>query len=187
MTNEELIEELADKPLPAPAEMDGQKFHVTPCIKSGFCCTTAPCAYGEIAESGKGCRYLTDPNELGQKMCGKYEWIKANVPNWMYYPAFGAGCCMSLGNDMRKKVIDNYKKQVLGGRHNLFSGTRKGRTNVMNIEPGFKFRRTVTTDESKPYKREAYEGTVKRVDGVWVTDQDDHLHLVSQLQIEEKI
>jgi hypothetical protein len=112
MNDKQIIEQLADKPLPKPYDMgDGTLVHPTPCIKSGFCCTKAPCAYGEFNEEKTACKYLTPANELGQRMCGRFEWIKANVPVWENYPAFGAGCCMPMFNEKRKEIIENYKKQ----------------------------------------------------------------------------
>ena len=78
---------------------------VKPCMKSGFCCSTAPCAYGEKREDGPGCKFLSDANELGQRGCDRYDWIVANVPDWKMYPAFGGGCCMPLGNTKRIEII----------------------------------------------------------------------------------
>jgi len=84
---------------------------IKPCVSSGFCCTKSPCAYGEANEKG-ACKHLTEPNELGQMACGRYDWIKENVPNWEYYPAFGAGCCMPIFNTMREQVIKNIKNET---------------------------------------------------------------------------
>lgn len=83
---------------------------IKPCMKSGFCCTKSPCAYGEPNEKG-ACKYLLQPNEFGQMACGRYDWIKENVPSWETYPAFGAGCCMPLGNTAREKIINNIKSK----------------------------------------------------------------------------
>lgn len=84
-------------------------FPIKPCMKSGFCCTKAPCGYGEWNETRTACKHLQPPNEIGQRDCGLYEWIKANVPDWELYPAFGQGCCMPIYNEMRDKVIVNIK------------------------------------------------------------------------------
>ena len=78
---------------------------VKPCIKSGFCCTSSPCAYGEWNQDKSACKYLLPPNQVGQRDCGRYDWIKENVPNWEFYPSFGAGCCMPLFNEARNKII----------------------------------------------------------------------------------
>lgn len=83
---------------------------VKPCMKSGFCCTKAPCAYGEFNESQTACKYLGEPNNIGQRDCLRYEWIIQNVPNYEFYPAFGAGCCMPMFNELRETVINNIKK-----------------------------------------------------------------------------
>jgi len=85
-------------------------YPVTPCVKSGFCCSKSPCAYGESIEGGTACKYLLPPNDIGQRDCGRYQWIIDNVPNYEFYPAFGAGCCMAMFNDMREKVIAEIKK-----------------------------------------------------------------------------
>src|SRR3954468_16211516 len=74
------------------------------CVRSGFCCQRAPCAYGAPA-TGSGCRYLeSDESEAGftTYRCGRYEWILANVPDWRSHPAFGAGCNAPLFNPNRE-------------------------------------------------------------------------------------
>lgn len=75
------------------------------CVKSGFCCTKAPCGYGEWNNDKSACAHLQPPNAIGQRDCGRYDWIKENVPDWEIYPAFGAGCCMPLGNTARAEII----------------------------------------------------------------------------------
>jgi hypothetical protein len=78
---------------------------IRPCMKSGFCCIKAPCAYGEWNENKSACKHLTEPNDLGQRDCMKYEWIIENVPTYMYHPAFGTGCSSAIGNLRRMKII----------------------------------------------------------------------------------
>lgn len=82
---------------------------IKPCVKSGFCCTKSPCGYGEWNENKSACKYLSEPNELHQQLCLRYDWIKENVVDWEMYPAFGGGCCMPIGNQMRENVIKNIK------------------------------------------------------------------------------
>lgn len=91
-------------------ELDG--IPIMPCVKSGFCCTKAPCGYGEWNEDKSACKHLLPPNDLGQRDCARYEWIKANVPGWQYYPAFGAGCGSTLFNHLRDRVIKNIKTKT---------------------------------------------------------------------------
>lgn len=86
-----------------------------PCMKSGFCCTKLPCGYGEWNEDKSACKYLQPPNDLGQRDCGRYDWIKANVPDWELYPAFGGGCCMPMFNEMREQVIKNINEKLHAG------------------------------------------------------------------------
>lgn len=89
-------------------EIEG--YPIKPCMKSGFCCTTSPCGYGAWNEVTHQCKHLQLPNSIGQRDCGRDEWIKANVPGWEFYPAFGGGCCMSMFNQAREQVIANINK-----------------------------------------------------------------------------
>jgi tetratricopeptide (TPR) repeat protein len=78
------------------------------CVRSGLCCQRAPCAYGEPAEDGNGCRYLEiDVQRAGATTyrCGRYEWIVANVADWRTHPAFGAGCSAPLFNPNRDALL----------------------------------------------------------------------------------
>lgn len=84
---------------------------VKPCMKSGFCCTKAPCGYGELSETGTGCKFLGPPNDIGQRDCMKYEEI-IKMPGAEFMPGFGSGCCMGLFNEMRDKVIENINKKL---------------------------------------------------------------------------
>lgn len=83
-----------------------------PCMKSGFCCTKAPCRFGTWNENKTACVHLQPPNETGQRDCGRYDWIKENVPDWEVYPAFGAGCCMPLFNEARDNIIKKLNDKV---------------------------------------------------------------------------
>ena len=84
---------------------------IKPCMKSGFCCTKSPCAYGEFNENKTACKYLSDPNDISQRDCLRYQWIIENVPTYKSYPAFGGGCCMPMFNEMRDQVINNIKNK----------------------------------------------------------------------------
>lgn len=81
---------------------------VAPCLRSGMCCQTAPCGYGEAVPGGRACRYLAVDGEVapGVKVyrCERYDWIKQNVANWHSYPAFGAGCSSTLFNRNRQAI-----------------------------------------------------------------------------------
>jgi hypothetical protein len=76
-----------------------------PCVMSGFCCIKTPCGYGEWNDDKSACKYLAPPNDIGQRGCERFDWIKENVPGWEVYPAFGAGCCMPLFNTLRQDII----------------------------------------------------------------------------------
>lgn len=92
-------------------EIDG--YPIKPCMKSGFCCTKAPCQYGEWNDDKTACKYLAEPNDIGQRDCLRYDWIKENVPTCAMYPAFGAGCCMAMFNRDRDQVIAEVKRLKL--------------------------------------------------------------------------
>jgi len=84
---------------------------VKPCMKSGFCCTVAPCGFGEWNEDRSACKHLLPANDIGQRDCGRYDWIKANVPDYDIYPGFGTGCCMPMFNVMRNNIIKTIKEK----------------------------------------------------------------------------
>lgn len=88
-------------------ELDG--IPIKPCVKSGFCCTKAPCLYGNWNYDKTACKHLLPPNNIGQRDCGRYAWIKENCVDWDVYPGFGTGCCMPLFNSLRTLVIENIK------------------------------------------------------------------------------
>ena len=59
------------------------------CVGCGYCCKQAPCAFGELAESGEGCRFIVRAD--GRYWCGIYDHIIQD-PSSDIAPAFGAGC-----------------------------------------------------------------------------------------------
>lgn len=78
------------------------------CVGSGMCCKKAPCAFGEsISSTDHGCRFL-EVHSVVQDVeiyrCGKYSEI-AGQPFADINPAFGAGCCQSLFNDNRARIL----------------------------------------------------------------------------------
>lgn len=85
----------------------------SPCVGSGFCCKRAPCGYGEPDETG-GCRFLVpwdnDDLEIPRYRCGKYEEIRQDPLSWIS-PAFGAGCCSSLFNEDRSRILVALRKR----------------------------------------------------------------------------
>jgi hypothetical protein len=97
--------------------LDG--IRIRTCVQSGFCCTTAPCEYGEKRKDSNACKYLSEANEIGQKFCGRYEWIMQNAPDPENYPAFGGGCCMPIGNTVRLEILEKLKKIRLDFEHVL--------------------------------------------------------------------
>ena len=76
-----------------------------PCVGSGMCCKTSPCAFGEWDAEAHRCKFLVD-KEDGTYDCGKYEEILAMPQSdWADNPAFGAGCCSTLFNENRQRII----------------------------------------------------------------------------------
>ena len=60
-----------------------------PCMQSGFCCTQSPCPFGEWDEARHQCTFLGDPNDVGQRLCLKYDEIRATPGGGKFSPAFG--------------------------------------------------------------------------------------------------
>lgn len=81
------------------------------CVGSGLCCKKGPCAFGQWNEEKHQCEFLElsyakDGIEIYK--CGKYDEINSN-PLAVINPAFGAGCCMSLFNTARNKILQAVK------------------------------------------------------------------------------
>lgn len=76
---------------------------VKACVRSGECCKTRPCGFGEWDPIKSQCVYLAG-NKPGDYSCGLYGEIIKD-PTHHISPAFGAGCCRTLFNDLRKQVI----------------------------------------------------------------------------------
>jgi hypothetical protein len=76
---------------------------VRACLRSGLCCTTAPCGYGEVtSNTDPSCKFLLRDDDQ-RTQCGKFKEISQD-PASFYSPAFGQGCCMPLGNSDREKI-----------------------------------------------------------------------------------
>lgn len=83
-------------------------FRTFKCVGSGMCCQRGPCQFGEsISDKEPGCRFLEIKevvNGVTIYKCGKYEEI-VKQPFSDFNPAFGAGCCQSLFNENRQKIL----------------------------------------------------------------------------------
>lgn len=64
------------------------------CVQCGYCCTVAPCPFGEW--DGARCAFLT-----AECLCSRYEEI-LGLPGAEVSPAFGSGCCAPLFNEVRE-------------------------------------------------------------------------------------
>ena len=93
--------------------MEEPAYRYTPCVGSGMCCKKVPCGFGEWNAAKTQCRYLeetystvdpTDGQPTSIYRCARYEYI-VQQPGAEWMPAFGTGCCMSLFNDNRQRVI----------------------------------------------------------------------------------
>jgi len=72
------------------------------CIRSGYCCQTAPCLWGHAEPGTTVCVHLTGDGP-GRYACGRYDEIMAADPDQLVAPAFGAGCCSTL-NPVRRRI-----------------------------------------------------------------------------------
>lgn len=81
----------------------------SPCVRSGYCCKQAPCAYGGWNEDKTQCKFLNG-DKAGEYSCGKYEEISQTIEGKQGY--FGAGCSSALFNKDREKVIIKLKKDT---------------------------------------------------------------------------
>jgi hypothetical protein len=86
-----------------------EKTSYAPCVGSGMCCWKAPCdvALGKYTDmspwlSGEGCPSLRWDEKLGRYFCREVEEGGPEVKEQLY---IGAGCCMSLFNDNRMRIL----------------------------------------------------------------------------------
>jgi len=75
-----------------------------------MCCKKGPCAFGEWDDAAHRCKFLEvkehhDGFEIYQ--CGRYDYIQLlpEEAGAKWNPAFGAGCCMSLFNENRQRIL----------------------------------------------------------------------------------
>lgn len=82
---------------------------IRPCLRSGLCCKTGPCAFGEWDRSAHQCKFL-QVAEQGDGYtvysCGIKNKIEALPKDYgaALNPAFGTGCCMPLFNENREAI-----------------------------------------------------------------------------------
>ena len=85
-----------------------------PCVQCGLCCRTRACSFGEYNHKEKACTKLKANND-GTYDCTIYnEIISRPGSEWVAEPAFGAGCCSSLFNDDRSKIISHMRAKHRG-------------------------------------------------------------------------
>lgn len=69
------------------------------CVRSGFCCKSAPCPFGRWNYSLAQCEHL-EGDRPGRYSCGIHDEI-IGQPGAEFVPAFGGGCCSPLNTDRR--------------------------------------------------------------------------------------
>lgn len=79
------------------------KIKVSACVRSGMCCKKAPCPFGEVDVELGYCKFLEFDKDNIAKCLNYDEIIKDPTSN--FSPAFGYGCCMSIGNTARIDII----------------------------------------------------------------------------------
>lgn len=82
------------------------KIPVRACVRSGFCCKKTPCGFGGWNNARTQCAYL-GVDDKGLHLCEKFDEISLD-PTSSVSPAFGAGCCMPLGNTDRERIIKEH-------------------------------------------------------------------------------
>jgi hypothetical protein len=78
-----------------------------PCVGSGQCCKHAACGFGEWDAKKHQCKFLEVAkvvDEVEIFRCGKYAEI-IGQPSSEVSPAFGSGCCQSLFNTNRQRIL----------------------------------------------------------------------------------
>ena len=75
-----------------------------------MCCQKAPCPFGEWDAERHQCKHLRR-DATGRYECGIAEEI-VTQPGWEIAPAFGAGCCMTLFNSERQRIIRAQKEEA---------------------------------------------------------------------------
>jgi len=89
----------------SPGEIDGHP--ISPCVRSGYCCKKATCTVGLAhgADPHGSCEFLRG-DEPGDHSCGL---LDDGIISKEHIHA-GEGCCASLCNTARDKVIERLKK-----------------------------------------------------------------------------
>lgn len=83
------------------------------CVNCGFCCRIAPCPYGDVTSpTDRACRFLVPGPKPGRWLCGKYNEIILDQPNASMVPAFGAGCCCSMCNPDRNRILQEIMEDI---------------------------------------------------------------------------
>jgi hypothetical protein len=93
-----------------------ENYSPSPCVHCGECCKSFPCGYGKHTEESYQCVYLT-PTEVTPEYtlytCGIHDEIIKD-PSSYWSPAFGAGCCRNLFNEVRENIIRHLRQEVEG-------------------------------------------------------------------------
>tara|TARA_Y100000310_G_scaffold345691_1_gene468331 strand:- start:6217 stop:6525 length:309 start_codon:yes stop_codon:yes gene_type:complete len=80
---------------------------INSCVGSGMCCKHSACGFGEWDKVKSQCKFLEvakKVNDVEIYKCGKYSDIVGKAGSAIS-PAFGAGCCQSLFNGDRGRIL----------------------------------------------------------------------------------
>lgn len=98
--------------------MTNMNFDINPddfryrCVRCGECCKASACGFGEYDHARKQCKSLvvTESMPFGYTLygCGIYDEIIKD-PTSVCSPAFGAGCCRTMCNPVRREIMRKQK------------------------------------------------------------------------------
>lgn len=84
---------------------------VKACVRSGFCCESSPCPYGDWDSINHRCTHLLYDKDK-RTSCARYDEIMKNPDFQKWSPAFGYGCCSSL-NSNRPQIIKEFHDGII--------------------------------------------------------------------------
>ena len=89
--------------------VERSKVLVSDCVRCGECCKASACGFGRWDRDLHHCLYLVPDGEiLGSNLyaCSIHDQIILD-PTSAVSPAFGAGCCRTLFNESRERILND--------------------------------------------------------------------------------
>lgn len=80
---------------------------IRPCVRCGECCKASACGFGFYSRELSQCHYLLQESAVGDMptyVCSLADHIMED-PTSEISPAFGAGCCRTIGNEARDRIV----------------------------------------------------------------------------------